>query len=66
MFMKEEIIPTTSNRWLFVVGPGLALLCACIGTAVIPWGSPMVIGDKVIPLQVSDINVGVLYIFGVV
>ncbi|MCZ4224263.1 NADH-quinone oxidoreductase subunit NuoH [Pedobacter rhodius] len=66
MFMKEEIIPTTSNKWLFIVGPGLALLCACIGTAVIPWGSPMVIGDKVIPLQVSDINVGVLYIFGVV
>jgi len=66
MFMKEEIIPTTSNKWLFIIGPGLALLCACIGTAVIPWGSPMVIGDKVVPLQVSDINVGVLYIFGVV
>ena len=66
MFMKEEIIPTTSNKWLFIVGPGLALLCACIGTAVIPWGSPMVIGDKVVPLQVSDINVGALYIFGVV
>ena len=66
MFMKEEIIPTTSNKWLFIAGPGLALLCACIGTAVIPWGSPMVIGDKVVPLQVADINVGVLYIFGVV
>ncbi|GGI28033.1 NADH-quinone oxidoreductase subunit NuoH [Pedobacter mendelii] len=66
MFMKEEIIPTTSNKWLFIAGPGLALLCACIGTAVIPWGSPMLIGGKVVPLQVSDINVGVLYIFGVV
>ncbi|WP_316801123.1 NADH-quinone oxidoreductase subunit NuoH [Pedobacter frigidisoli] len=66
MFMKEEIIPTTSNRWLFIIGPGLALLCACIGTAVIPWGSPMEIGGKIIPLQVTDINVGVLYIFGVV
>lgn len=66
MFMKEEIIPTTSNKWLFTVGPGLALLCACIGTAVIPWGSPMEIGGKIVPLQVADINVGVLYIFGVV
>jgi len=66
MFMKEEIIPTTSNKWLFIIGPGLALLCACIGTAVIPWGSPMEIGGKVVPLQVADINVGVLYIFGVV
>lgn len=66
MFMKEEIIPTTSNRFLFIAGPGLALLCACIGTAVIPWGSPMEIAGKVVPLQVADINVGVLYIFGVV
>jgi NADH-quinone oxidoreductase subunit H len=66
MFMKEEIIPTTSNKWLFIAGPGLALLCACIGTAVIPWGSPIEIGGKIIPLQVADINVGVLYIFGVV
>jgi NADH-quinone oxidoreductase subunit H len=66
MFMKEEIIPTTSNRFLFIAGPGLALLCACIGTAVIPWGSPIEIGGKIISLQVADINVGVLYIFGVV
>jgi len=66
MFMKEEIIPSTSNKWLFIVGPGLALLCACIGTAVIPWGRPMEIGGKIVPLQVADINVGVLYIFGVV
>ncbi|WP_421945776.1 NADH-quinone oxidoreductase subunit NuoH [Pedobacter sp.] len=66
MFMKEEIIPASSNKWLFIVGPGLALLCACIGTAVIPWGSPMEIGGKIVPLQVADINVGVLYIFGVV
>ncbi len=66
MFMKEEIIPTDASKWLFMAGPGLAMLTACIGTAVIPWGSPVTIGDKVISLQVTDINVGVLYIFGVV
>ncbi|PYF75558.1 NADH-quinone oxidoreductase subunit NuoH [Pedobacter nutrimenti] len=66
MFMKEEIVPANSSKWLFMVGPGLAMLTACIGTAVIPWGSAMTIGGKVIPLQVTDINVGILYIFGVV
>ncbi len=66
MFMKEEIIPSNSSKWLFVVGPGLSMLTACIGTAVIPWGSDITIGDRVIPLQVTDINVGILYIFGVV
>ncbi|MET3115225.1 NADH-quinone oxidoreductase subunit H [Pedobacter sp. CG_S7] len=66
MFMKEEITPTNSSKWLFMVGPGLSMLTACIGTAVIPWGSDMTIGDRVIPLQVTDINVGILYIFGVI
>lgn len=66
MFMKEEIIPSNASKWLFMVGPGLAMLTACIGTAVIPWGSPMQIGDRLVPLQVTDINVGLLYIFGVV
>jgi len=66
MFMKEEIVPANSSKWLFMVGPGLAMLTACIGTAVIPWGSPITIGGRVIPLQVTDINVGILYIFGVV
>jgi len=66
MFMKEEIVPSNSNKWLFMVGPGLAMLTACIGTAVIPWGSDITIGNRVIPLQVTDINVGILYIFGVV
>lgn len=66
MFMKEEIIPSNASKWLFMVGPGLAMLTACIGTAVIPWGSAITIGDRVVPLQVTDINVGILYIFGVV
>lgn len=66
MFMKEEIVPADSNRWLFMIGPGLAMLCACIGTAVIPWGQDMMVGDRLVKLQVTDINVGLLYIFGVI
>ena len=66
MFFKEEIIPTESNRFLFIAGPSLAILTACIGSAVIPWGQKLTLGDYVIDLQVTDINVGILYIFGVV
>lgn len=66
MFFKEEIIPTDSSKALFILGPSLALLTACIGSAVIPWGENIVIADRVISLQVTDVNVGVLYIFGVV
>ena len=66
MFLKEEIIPTNSNKFLFIVGPSLAIMTACIGSAVIPWGQSMTVGSHVIDLQVTDINVGLLYIFGVV
>ncbi|WP_423147545.1 NADH-quinone oxidoreductase subunit NuoH [Rubrolithibacter danxiaensis] len=66
MFFKEEIIPAQANHFLFIAGPSLALLTACIGSAVIPWGQEMVIGGRTIELQVTDINVGILYIFGIV
>ncbi|MEO3403835.1 NADH-quinone oxidoreductase subunit NuoH [Mucilaginibacter sp. CAU 1740] len=66
MFLKEEIIPTNATGFLFIVGPSLAILTACIGSAVIPWGSAITIGGNTFNLQVTDINVGVLYIFGVV
>ena len=66
MFFKEEIIPSQSNQFLFIAGPSLALLTALIGSAVIPWGQSLTFGDTVVQLQVADINVGILYIFGVV
>lgn len=66
MFMKEEIIPTDSNRFLFIAGPSLALLTALLGSAVVPWGPDIVLGGRSIALQVADINVGVLYVFGIV
>jgi NADH-quinone oxidoreductase subunit H len=66
MFLKEEIIPTNANGFLFIAGPSLAILTACIGSAVIPWGQTITIGSHTFDLQVADINVGILYIFGVV
>ena len=66
MFFKEEIIPADSSKALFILGPSLALLTACIGSAVIPWGQNVLIADRLVSLQVTDINVGILYIFGVV
>jgi NADH-quinone oxidoreductase subunit H len=66
MFLKEEIVPTNASGFLFIVGPSLAIMTALIGSAVIPWGEKLVIGSHVIDLQITDINVGILYILGVV
>jgi NADH-quinone oxidoreductase subunit H len=66
LFFKEDIIPTASNKWLFILGPGLAMTTAMMTGAVIPWGGTLHIGDRPVSLQIADINIGVLYIFGVV
>jgi NADH-quinone oxidoreductase subunit H len=66
LFMKEEIIPLTSNRWLFIIGPCLAMVTAMMTGAVIPWGNKIEIFGRDVTLQIADINIGVLYIFGVV
>lgn len=65
-FFKEEIIPAGAHKVLFIAGPTIAMITACISSAVIPWGQDLVIGDRVIALQVADINVGILYMFGVI
>src|ERR1700744_1439966 len=66
LFMKEEIIPTSSNKLLFVLGPGLAMLTAMMTSAVVPWSSHFELFGRNISLQIADINIGILYIFGVV
>jgi NADH-quinone oxidoreductase subunit H len=66
LFFKEEIIPNTSNKFLFIAGPGLAMLTAMMTSAVIPWGGTIEIFGREVSLQIADINIGILYIFGVV
>jgi NADH-quinone oxidoreductase subunit H len=66
MFMKEEIIPNVSNKTLFILGPAIAMLTALLTGAVIPWGPDVVVDGKAYRLQVTDVNIGVLYLLGVV
>lgn len=66
LFMKEEIIPILSSKFLFILGPMLAMITALLTSAVIPWGPSITVGDRLVPLQIADINIGILYVFGVV
>lgn len=66
-FFKEEIIPSGAHKQLFILGPVIAIITACISSAVIPWGQVLTINGREISLQVaSGINIGVLYMFGVI
>jgi NADH-quinone oxidoreductase subunit H len=66
LFMKEEIVPNLSNKFLFILGPGIAMLTAMMTSAVIPWGGNIHAFGRDVHLQVADVNIGILYIFGVV
>src|ERR1700712_1678872 len=66
LFFKEEIIPNFSSKILFVMGPALAMLTAIMTSAVIPWGDKVHFFNRDISLQIADINIGILYVFGVV
>src|SRR5829696_7727082 len=66
LFMKEEIIPTLSSKTLFIMGPLLAMITAIMTSAVIPWGWTIDVAGRQVPLQIADVNIGILYIFGVV
>jgi len=66
LFFKEEIIPDFSNKFLFILGPALAMLTAMMTSAIIPWGDKIELFGREISLQITDVNVGILYVFGVV
>jgi NADH-quinone oxidoreductase subunit H len=66
LFFKEEIIPRFSSKFLFILGPCLAMLTAMMTGAVIPWGNKIDFFGREVSLQIADIDIGILYIFGVV
>jgi NADH-quinone oxidoreductase subunit H len=65
LFFKEEIIPNFSSKLLFIMGPALAMMTAIMTSAVIPWGDKVHLFNRDISLQIADVNIGMLYIFGV-
>ncbi len=66
LFFKEEIVPNFSSKALFILGPALAMLTAIMTSAVIPWGNTIEVFGRTVSLQIADINIGILYVFGVV
>ena len=73
LFFKEEIVPSQSSTFAFLIAPLIALIPAFITFAVIPFGGVIEVAGYKIPLQVSayfdtdagkvfDVNVGALYI----
>lgn len=65
-FLKEEFIPKHADKALFILGPSVSMTTALMTSAVIPWGNSLELFDRVISLQITDLNIGILYVFAVV
>jgi len=65
LFFKEEVTPAGANKAVFVAAPALAVVTAFLAIAVVPYGGTVTIAGRPILLQISDLEVGVLYLFAI-
>ncbi|HUX68768.1 MAG TPA: NADH-quinone oxidoreductase subunit NuoH [Terriglobales bacterium] len=63
--LKEDLTPDTAHKFLYVLAPMLAVVLALLSVTVIPIGPIVTLFGIQTPLQITDINVGLLFILGV-
>jgi len=65
LIFKEEVIPARAYKVLFILAPMITVFPALVILAVIPWGTAITIFGRTIPLYLTDINVGALYLVAI-
>jgi len=63
--LKEDLTPPYVNKPLYLLAPILALTLALSSIAVIPFSGPLTVGGITTPLQITDVNIGLLIILGI-
>lgn len=64
-FMKEEVIPASADKWLFVLAPAIAFIPALITFAVLPFAAPLPTPWGLVDMAVAPLPVGYLFILAV-
>jgi NADH-quinone oxidoreductase subunit H len=62
LFFKEGITPTLADRPVYALAPVIAMLPAFLAFAVIPFGTGVTLFGRHIPFQITDLNVGILWV----
>lgn len=65
LIFKEELIPGQAYKKVFILAPMITVFPALVILAVIPWGTYITVFGRQIPLYLTDINVGVLYLVAI-
>ena len=62
---KEDLIPDHVDKPLYVLAPAMLLVPALITVAVVPFGNAITLFGYEIPLQIADVNIGILYVLAI-
>ena len=65
LLSKEDVVPEGANRFMHLIAPLIAAICAIIAYAVIPFGGVYQFGEETVKLVVADVDWGILYIFAI-
>ncbi|MGW8224848.1 MAG: NADH-quinone oxidoreductase subunit NuoH [Anaerolineales bacterium] len=65
LIFKEEVIPARAYKVLFILAPMITVFPALVILAVIPWGTAITVFGRSIPLYLTDISVGILYLVAI-
>jgi NADH-quinone oxidoreductase subunit H len=65
LITKEDMLPSHVNKFFYFLAPFIAVLFALIPIAVIPFGTEINIGPIHTAMQLTDLNIGVLFILGI-
>ena len=61
LLTKEDFRPKDADKWLFYLAPAMAAIPAIMIFSVIPFGAPVTVMGREMPLQIADLNVGLLF-----
>jgi len=64
LFLKEDLLPESVHRPLYILAPIIALTCALLSISMVPFG-PDVTWHGVQLFQISDVNIGLLILLGI-
>jgi NADH-quinone oxidoreductase subunit H len=63
LLTKEDIVPTQADAFIFRLAPAVVSVTAMLMFAVVPIGPDLKILGRSVPMVISDLNVGLLFVF---
>ncbi|MGD8541303.1 MAG: NADH-quinone oxidoreductase subunit NuoH [Desulfobacteraceae bacterium] len=63
LLTKEDTVPAEADRPIFLLAPAVVALTALLMFAVVPFGPPLILWGRQVPMVIADLNVGLLFIF---